>query len=200
MNVQNKSPEIVVFAEPNGSGKSTFTEILKPMMDYINADEIKNNLKCSDLEAAQIAENQREEHLKNKTDFCFETVMSTDRNLKLLQRAIEKGYFIRCYYVLTADPNINVYRIKARVAAGGHNVPQEKVYTRFQKAMDLVSEVVKVSDICHIHDNSEETAFRIFKKSKTECYYDECDDWKLKDIQLLTGVIVVKYKNLNIKV
>lgn len=200
MNVQNKSPEIVVFAEPNGSGKSTFTEILKPMMDYINADEIKNNLKCSDLEAAQIAENQREEHLKNKTDFCFETVMSTDRNLKLLQRAIEKGYFIRCYYVLTADPNINVYRIKARVAAGGHNVPQEKVYTRFQKAMDLVSEVVKVSDICHIYDNSEETAFRIFKKSKTECYYDECDDWKLKDIQLLTGVFVVKYKNLNIKV
>lgn len=83
----NRQPEIVVFAGPNGSGKSTFTELLKPHMDYINADEIKKNLKCTDLEAAQIAEKQREEHLQNKENFCFETVLSTDRNLKLLQRA-----------------------------------------------------------------------------------------------------------------
>lgn len=48
-----KRPEIVVFAGPNGSDKSTFTELLKPpAMDYINEDEIKKNLKCSDLEAA----------------------------------------------------------------------------------------------------------------------------------------------------
>lgn len=47
-----KKPEIVVFAGPNGSGKSTFTQLLKPPIDYINADEIKKNLKCSDIEAA----------------------------------------------------------------------------------------------------------------------------------------------------
>lgn len=41
----NKKPEIIVFAGPNGSGKSTFTELLKPPVDYINADEIKKNLK-----------------------------------------------------------------------------------------------------------------------------------------------------------
>ena len=40
-----KKPEIVLFAGPNGSGKSTFTEVLRPIMDYINADEIKKNLK-----------------------------------------------------------------------------------------------------------------------------------------------------------
>lgn len=40
-----KKPEIVVFAGPNGSGKSTFTELLKPPIDYINADEIKKNIK-----------------------------------------------------------------------------------------------------------------------------------------------------------
>lgn len=63
-----KKPEIVVFAGPNGSGKSTFTELLKPLMDYINADEIKKNLKCSDLEAAQIAERQRETHVAEKEE------------------------------------------------------------------------------------------------------------------------------------
>ena len=34
-------PEVIVFAGPNGSGESTFTELLKPPVDYINADEIK---------------------------------------------------------------------------------------------------------------------------------------------------------------
>ncbi len=109
-----KKAEIVVFAGPNGSGKSTFTELLKPPMDYINADEIKKNLKCSDLEAAQIAEKQREDHITKIEEFCFETVLSTERNLKLLQKAKEKGYFFRCYYILTADPMINVFRVKSR--------------------------------------------------------------------------------------
>lgn len=75
MNVLQKKSEVVVFAGPNGSGKSTFTELLKPPMDYINADEIKKNLKCSDLEAAQLAEKQREEHIEQMNEFCFETVL-----------------------------------------------------------------------------------------------------------------------------
>lgn len=120
------NPEIVIFAGPNGSGKSTFTQLLKPPMDYINADEIKKYLNCSDLEAAQIAEKQREDHMEQMREFCFETVLSTERNLILLKRAREKGYFIRCYYILTADPMINVWRVKARVESGGHDVPEDK--------------------------------------------------------------------------
>lgn len=122
MSVLQRKPEIVVFAGPNGSGKSTFTALLKPAMDYINADEIKKNLKCSDLETAELAERQRETHLRNMEEFCFETVMSTDRNINLLKRAKEKSYFIRCYYILTADPMINVFRVKERVKMGGHDV------------------------------------------------------------------------------
>lgn len=192
-------PEVIVFAGPNGSGKSTFTELLRPgYMDYINADEIKKNLKCSDIEAAQIAEQQREQHLKEKTEFCFETVMSTDRNLNLLKRAKQKGYFIRCYYILTVDPEINILRIKTRVASGGHDVPVEKVISRYDKSLDLVKSVVAVSDICHIYDNSTSEPFRIFKKRKQEYFFDECDDWYLEDIQLLTGISKLTRKNLNI--
>lgn len=184
-----RSPEIIVFAGPNGSGKSTFTELLKPpKMDYINADEIKKALKCTDIEAAVIAEEQREAHLQKMTDFCFETVMSTDRNLKLLQRAKDSGYFIRCYYILTVDPEINVCRVQSRVAEGGHDVPRDKIISRYEKALELVKDVVEVSDICHIYDNSEVSPFRIFKKRKNICFYQECEDWLREDIELLTGV------------
>lgn len=197
MDITHKKPEIIVFAGPNGSGKSTFTELLKPPMDYINADEIKKSLKCSDLEAAQIAESQRESHLKNLEEFCFETVLSTDRNLKLLQRAKEKGYFIRCFYMVTCNSKINVLRVRTRVEKGGHDVPEEKIVSRYNRALGLVKELIKVCDICHIYDNSGEIPFRIFKKRKDIIFYDDCDFWSLSEIRNLTGIKDMEMKNLN---
>ena len=47
-----KLPEVMVFAGPNGSGKSTITRMAKTVGDYINADDIKKTILCSDLEAA----------------------------------------------------------------------------------------------------------------------------------------------------
>lgn len=197
MSELQRKPEIVLFAGPNGSGKSTFTALLKPAMDYINADEIKKNLKCSDYAAAELAEKQREQHLGDMEDFCFETVMSTERNLNLLIRAKEKGYFIRCYYILTTDPMINVFRVQARVATGGHDVPEEKIISRYDRALALVKNVVAVCDICHIYDNSEDRPYRIYKKRKQESFFNECDDWTEEDIILLTGDKRAGRKNLN---
>ena len=197
MSVLQKKPEVVVFAGPNGSGKSTFTELLKPPMDYINADEIKKYLKCSDLEAAQLAEKQREDHIKQMSEFCFETVLSTERNIKLLEKAKEKGYFIRCYYILTADPVINVWRVKSRVESGGHDVPEEKIIARYDRALELVKNLIEICDICHIYDNSGSKPFRILKKRKEKVSYDECEEWYYEDIQALTGICDMEKKNLN---
>ena len=101
ISMQNlKKPEIIVFAGPNGSGKSTITRFAKVIEPYINADNIKSVNHCSDLEAAKLAEKMREDALAEQKSFTFETVLSTERNLNLLKRAKEKGYFIRCIYVV----------------------------------------------------------------------------------------------------
>lgn len=197
MNVSQKKPEVVVFAGPNGSGKSTFTELLKPPMDYINADEIKKYLKCSDLEAAQLAEKQREDHIKQMSEFCFETVLSTERNIKLLEKARTKGYFVRCYYIVTADPMINVWRVRSRVESGGHDVPVDKIISRYDRALTLVRDLIPICDVCHIYDNSESRPFRIFKKRKAQYFYDECAEWHYEDIQALTGVCNIEKRDLN---
>lgn len=47
-----KLPEVMVFARPNGSGKSTITRMATIVGEYINADDIKKTILCSDLEAA----------------------------------------------------------------------------------------------------------------------------------------------------
>lgn len=104
-----KKPEIIVFAGPNGSGKSTITQFAKVIEPYINADEIKKATNCSDLEAAQKADEMRNSLVEQKQSFTFETVPSTERNLNLLKKAKGAGYFIRCIYVLTTNPQINIH-------------------------------------------------------------------------------------------
>ena len=182
-----KKPEIIVFAGPNGSGKSTITRFAKVIEPYINADNIKSVNHCSDLEAAQIAEKMREDALSSKQSFTFETVLSTERNLNLLKRAKENGYFIRCIYVLTRNCNINIARVKSREANGGHGVPEEKIVSRYKKALDLIPEIVKVCDIVHIYDNSE-IPFRIFKKRKAEYFFWENEYWSENKIKELVKI------------
>lgn len=89
-------PEIIVFAGPNGSGKTTVTSLAKVIAPYINADDIKRATLCFDMEAAVKAEELREDALQKGESFTFETVLSTNRNLDLLKRAKANGYFIRC--------------------------------------------------------------------------------------------------------
>ena len=182
-----KKPEILVFAGPNGSGKTTVTRLATLVGVYVNADEVKNALNCSALEAAQIAEKQRETLLSERANFTFETVLSTDRNLLLLKRAKESGYFVRCVYVLTDNASINIDRVHIRHCCGGHDVPEDKIVSRYEKALKLIPELVPVCDIMHIYDNTIEP-FRIFKKRKNIYMYWENPFWNRSRIEDLTGV------------
>ena len=180
-------PEVIVFAGPNGSGKSTITRMAKTVGVYINADDIKKANLCTDMEAALKAEELRESLVDRLDDFTFETVLSTERNLKLLKRAKEKGYFVRGIYVLTANPDVNVMRVKVRESFGGHGVPEDKIRSRYDKALQLIPRLVEVCDILHIYDNTNEP-FRIFKKRKDVFFCWENRFWEEERIKQLTGV------------
>ena len=105
-----------------------------------------------------------------------------------MRRARERGYFVRCIYVLTASPDINVARVRAREMSGGHGVPEEKVRTRYYRALSLIPSVVEVSDIMHLYDSSGDVPLRIFKKRKSEFFAAESELWSLEDVSRLTGI------------
>ena len=184
-----RKPEIMCIAGPNGSGKSTITNTILPYTHgkYINADEIQKATFCPPLEAAQTAERLREECLNNQEDFVFETVLSTERNLELLKRAKEKGYFIRCVFVLTCNPEINVARVKNRVLAGGHDVPHDKIVSRYHKSLDMIKKLIPLCDRLSIYDNSKEI-YRIYKKKDDNITLWENEFWKKNQITKLTTV------------
>ena len=149
-----KKPRLLVIAGPNGSGKSTVTKGLPLIGLYVNADEIKRVSGCTDLEAAQEAEQLRELLLARRADFAFETVLSTDRNLSLLRRAKEAGYEICVVFVLTSDVEINARRVQERAAAGGHDVPEDKIKSRYGKSIRNLSPLVRIADKTRVLDNS----------------------------------------------
>ncbi len=145
---------LTVYGGPNGSGKSTVTEQHKPTGHYVNADMIQKHLGCTDLDAAKIAESTRERLLAQGESFTMESVLSTDRNYDLMQRARNQGYFVYSLYVLTKNPKINMERIAARVDRGGHDVPPDKVEKRYRRAMARIPRLFSVCNKCDIFDNS----------------------------------------------
>lgn len=158
-----QKPVVLAFAGPNGSGKTTVTRSLSTFGTYVNADDLKIEYELTDLEAAQQAESLRNNLLANGADFSFETVLSTERNLLLLEKAKARGYEVQCVYVLTSDENINVARVKARHAAGGHDVPEDKIRVRYRRALALLPRLIGVCDKILVYDNSDKPSL-IFSK------------------------------------
>ena len=177
-------PTVLIFAGPNGSGKSTITDGHPIVGIYVNADDIKRHRECTELEAAQEAELLRESLLSSRRDFTFETVLSTERNLILLENAKNSGYRIESVFVLTADAALNVSRIKTRVLQGGHDVPEDKIRNRYDKSLQMIKRLIVLSDEFILVDNTARPEV-IYKKDANGEVYLSNDFWNDVDIKRL---------------
>ena len=180
-----ENPEILVIAGPNGSGKSTITDNLPIKGIYINADDISLMTGMSNLEAAIMAEKEREALLAAGMDFTFETVLSKERNLKLLKRAKDKGYIITGVFVLTHDVTLNLKRVKERAAAGGHDVPPEKILSRYYDSLGNISELMRICDYLRIVDTTGGQAKLICETDHGRILLHETAEWDRIDILAL---------------
>ena len=109
--MSDNKPMILVFAGPNGSGKSTITQYFDKVGTYTNADDVVAATGMSNQEAAEMVDRMRYASIEAGEDFTFETVLSSQYKLDILRKAKEKGYFIKCVFLLSVDPNINVARV-----------------------------------------------------------------------------------------
>lgn len=94
--------------------------------------------------------------LDSKIFFTFETVMSNVGKVQLLAKARDAGYRTYLYYIATDDPAINVSRVQNRVKLGGHAVPEDKIFTRYGRSLDLLFQAIRLTNRAYIFDNSGE--------------------------------------------
>jgi predicted ABC-type ATPase len=99
----------------------------------------------------------RRQLLAQYVSFSFETVMSSPDKVDFLREARQAGFRTYLYYIATEDPEINVSRVSYRVSAGGHDVPKDKILSRYENSLRLLARAIKASDRAYIFDNSNET-------------------------------------------
>lgn len=187
--MQIKKPMVLVIAGPNGSGKSTITNYFNIVGEYTNADDMVAATDISNKDAAVLADLKRYSCIEEKRDFTFETVLSSEYKIRLLQYAKEKGYFIKCVFVLTNSPKVNVDRVEARVANGGHNVEKTKITSRYYKSLRNVKKLLEICDIVHVYDNTEKP-LRIIRKHKDSLTIYPMKYWSEEQIMnLINGEI-----------
>jgi predicted ABC-type ATPase len=154
--------KICIFAGPNGSGISTIVK------NYIAESNCPELFICPDnfvapedkdkyepyILAMQKAEAVRYQEIAVGHSFSFETVLSTEEKLGFIRYAKRQGYKIHTIYITTKTPEINIERVKQRVLQGGHDVPVDKIISRYEKSMQLMFDVIGESDTVEFFDNS----------------------------------------------
>jgi predicted ABC-type ATPase len=155
------APVLAIFCGPNGSGKSTLTnEILRRGVDlgtYVNPDDIAADLTGPPEERTRAAQKRadelREQCLAERRDFAFETVFSHPSKLAFMERAAAAGYEIHVFFVSLPTPEMNVERVRLRVASGGHDVPRDRIVARWERVMAMLPEIVRRAHRVMIFDN-----------------------------------------------
>lgn len=112
------------------------------------------HVKVNAYYASVAADFLRQNLISAKQSFSFETVMSSPDKVELLEKSRRLGYRNYLYFVATDDPQINVSRVEIRVKEGGHDVPADKITTRYFRSLDLLWEAIKFTNRAFIFDNS----------------------------------------------
>lgn len=113
-----------------------------------------NGVAVNSYFASVIADFIRQQLLKSRISFTFETVMSSPDKVEFLRKAKQQGFRTYLYFVATQDPQINISRVAHRVRVGGHPVPEDKIVSRYHRSLDLLAEAVRHTDRAYIFDNS----------------------------------------------
>lgn len=163
-------PVVTMIAGPNGSGKSFLKASLEQdgiaFGEYLNADDIAKTLDGDPVtvgrRAQEIVRERRDAALSERRDYSWETVMSHPSHVEHLRQAKAAGYEVRLFYVATEDPRINTGRVANRVALGGHDVPTDRIVSRYEKSLAGLADAVEVADVARVWDNSDsQRPFRV---------------------------------------
>ena len=134
-------PTLTIIGGANGSGKTTLARefVAEGNLQYLGADDIARELNPLDLAdaasgAARIFSRRLGEHLENRTSLVVESTLSGLSLRNWIEKARAFDYRVRILFVYLDSPELCLQRIAARVAKGGHDVPEIDVRRRFDRS------------------------------------------------------------------
>jgi len=159
-------PYLYIIAGCNGAGKTTASFTILPEMlkckEFVNSDEIAKGLSPFNasniavaVEASRIMYKRVKELISVSETFAMETTLATRSVVNLIREAQREGYFVTLLFFWLNTPELAIERVKMRVAAGGHDIPEETIRRRYDAGIHNLFELyIPICDYWMITDNS----------------------------------------------
>lgn len=162
---EGEPPSIFVLAGTNGAGKSSIAgaAIRARGSDYFDPDEAARRILRAEpgidpgeANARAWAHGKRllEEAIASRLSFALETTLGGRTIPALLERAHRQGLAVRVWYIGLQGPELHLARVRARVAAGGHDIPAARIRERYDRSREnLIRLLPKLSELW-LYDNT----------------------------------------------
>jgi predicted ABC-type ATPase len=153
----------------NGAGKSSVlgAAIRAARGEYYNADEAARLLTEAHPHLTQADANAKawtlgrdglERAIAERGSFAFETTLGGRTIVRLLEQALDAGLRVEMRYVGLDSPERHIARVQLRVAAGGHDIPSDKIRERFETSRANLVRLVPRLTRLEVFDNSREAS------------------------------------------
>lgn len=157
-------PLVIAIAGPNGAGKTTLAPFLLRnhfgLTEYVNADTIALGLSAFEpegaaFEAARVMLSRLRALANAGSHFAFETALATRSYAKWVRELKGRGYRFHVMLLWLRSPELALERVRNRVVAGGHNVPEEVVRRRYRRGVrNFFDSYRPLADSWVVYDNS----------------------------------------------
>ena len=156
---------ILVLAGVNGAGKSSIggAAIRGAGQDWYNPDEFARDMQVqfpdkSMQEINSAVWNEGLRRLKaaicDKSHFTFETTLGGNTITNTLLDAIAAGVPVNIWYCGLDSVELHIERVAARVARGGHDIPEDLIRSRYKTSMRNLCRLTPGLTQLAVYDNS----------------------------------------------
>ena len=160
-------PVLYVLAGVNGAGKSSIGGYLleREGLSWFNPDTFARQVRTAtgcdqetaNAQAWQEGMRRFDEAVATGLNYAFETTLGGKTvTAKILEAT--KTHDVLIWFCGLSSPELHIARVEARVAAGGHPIPEEKIRERYPQAQLNLIKLMPYVSYVKVYDNSMEAA------------------------------------------